>query len=1074
MVLRDSTRLFKGLTMKKTLVFLILAALASSLAAAKGDSTTGTKAIQAIAEATNPDTKATQTIAKSANSKVTKVLAESKATNPQASEFLASAQALKATNSATHTLVKATNQGAKATQTLPSAANPEKIVAMAQAPTKISSTEISNPTATNAATAKPTNADKLAANSTATNPDKIVAMAQAPTKISNTKISNAKATKTKVSKVTRKATRKPSGQAATAPKATTSKKATRNATAQKAAAPKKATRKTAAKATTQASTKKVAAKKSTKKIIKKANKKQAPTAVAQKERGKEQQLGLMPSTLDSTNHSVYYADADAIGGARDTESALRYIPFVTIVNTAGFGQQFDLRSQGRLSANGVKLHINGIAANPLDSYYGFMPINTILPNLIQEIKVYPGSGAVLYGSGTRGGVIDIITSKRQNPYFAVGAGYVNTSGGDSSYFAHAQASEKFGNLHLNAGLGYSQKGGPRESDNTKSLQAVLGLDFALNLGTSIFADADFYTGKTTTTPYNSFWDIATTEQNFAIAQAGGFGNDYKLINDDGVKAYLTLTTPPTDPKNKGGADDGDGEIESSQTRLNASLGFKNELFRGFEWEIKGIFAMDNRKYDTYTARLPFYAYQNRYFVGIGASSNIADQSGSSFKETKFGGKFKLDWQHYNGELIFGIDSIVEKSKRTALQYLIAADLNNRTSTDMNYSGITVDINNELDLFKFTNAAYLLERYDFSKYFSLSAGVRYEMVKYSTTSNDYVFARLSNINAAGVELSAKHQTQNPQVPEHKAEKNVGNLIFEVTPVIRYSDTGALYARYERGAINVPPYALSQRLGKIELASTNTLTETTAFNHNFSYVESNLDDESYDTFELGWKEFIGGDRVYVFDGLYFAANAFYTSSKNEFYFEGDPYAGLSYGTYDKSRRLGGEVALEQYLLNGILGFNESFTYVKAQFQDPATNEWKQIPYTYDYKATLGANINLAGFIEVAHINLNLWIQNSIYGGQKVSYSKYTNITGGQSVTATYGFVTEDAKLDPYVLSDVGVSIGFNKNAAVLTVGVKNVFDTFYYDYYNHDISAPIGEYRYLIGQGRTVFVEGSWKY
>ncbi len=1059
--------------MKKTLVFLILAALASSLAAAKGDSTTGTEAIQAIAEATNPDTKATQTIAKSANSKVTKILAELKATNPQASEFLASAQALKAANSATHTLVKATNQGAKATQTLPNAANPEKIVAMGQAPTKISSTEISNPTATNAkatsakatnaATAKATNADKLAANSTATNPEKIVAMAQAPTKISN-----AKATKTKVSKVTRKATRKPSGQAATAPKATTSKKATRNATAQKAAAPKKATRKTAAKATTQASTKKVAAKKSTKKIIKKANKKQAPTAVAQKERGKEQQLGLMPSTLDSTNHSVYYADADAISGARDTESALRYIPFVTIVNTAGFGQQFDLRSQGRLSANGVKLHINGIAANPLDSYYGFMPINTILPNLIQEIKVYPGSGAVLYGSGTRGGVIDIITSKRQNPYFAVGAGYVNTSGGDSSYFAHAQASEKFGNLHLNAGLGYSQKGGPRESDNTKSLQAVLGLDFALNLGTSIFADADFYTGKTTTTPYNSFWDLSVVDA--AIYNVANQNNRAR-------QTAQVLAADPFVPSKDNRGTDGDGEIDSTQTRANASLGFKNELFRGFEWEIKGIFAMDNRKFNTHIARVPLYQYQNLFFLGSGSASNIINQSGSSFNETKFGGKLKIDWQHYNGELIFGIDSIVEKSKRTALQNLRAANYDNPESSLMKYTGIMVDINSELDLLKWTNAAYLLERYDFSKYFSLSAGVRYEMIKYNSTSNDYIMARLLNIDDAGVPTST-NQTQDPIVPEFKLDKNVGNLSFEVAPVINYSDTGALYARYERGAINVPPYALSQRTGALDFSSYGTGTQP--FGHNFNYVESNLDDESYDTFELGWKEFIGGDRVYVFDGLYFAANAFYTSSKNEFYFEGDPYAGLSYGTYDKSRRLGGEVALEQYLLNGILGFNESFTYVKAQFQDPATNEWKQIPYTYDYKATLGANINLAGFIEVAHINLNLWIQNSIYGGQKVTYNKFNNAryipaSGvGSKESAGGDLVYDERKLDPYVLSDVGVSIGFNKNAAVLTVGVKNVFDTFYYDYYNYDITSPIGEFRYLIGQGRTVFVEGSWKY
>ena len=71
-------------------------------------------------------------------------------------------------------------------------------------------------------------------------------------------------------------------------------------------------------------------------------------------------------------------------------------------------------------------------------------------------------------------------------------------------------------------------------------------------------------------------------------------------------------------------------------------------------------------------------------------------------------------------------------------------------------------------------------------------------------------------------------------------------------------------------------------------------------------------------------------------------------------------------------------------------------------------------------------------------------------------------------------KDEKIDPYLISDVGVSFGFNKGAAVLTAGVKNVLDTFYYDYYNNNKAASIGEYRYLLGQGRTIFVEGTYRY
>lgn len=765
-------------------------------------------------------------------------------------------------------------------------------------------------------------------------------------------------------------------------------------------------------------------------------------------RGKQGQLGLMPSELDKANHNVYYADADAIRGARDTESALRYIPFVTITNTAGFGQAFDFRSQGRVSANGVKFFINGIAANPLDNYYGFMPINSVLPNLIQEIKVYPGSGAVLYGSGAKGAVLDIITSKRQKPYYLVGAGYVNTTGGDNSYYGVAQAAEKFGAVRLNAGLGYSQKGGPREDDNTQSIQAVLGGDYELFLGSSIFADVDFYNGKIKSTPYNSFWDTASIEARITAAGA----------TQEAQKASIALATKPIDPEQTSRSAKGDGEIQSKQTRLTASLGYTSEVTRDLKWELLGFFALDNRKYDIYTARIPFYQYGDKTFTGTGEKSNIADQSGSQFNEMKFGGKFKANLTHNNGEFLLGIDSYYEKAKRNAKQNLQSASID----PDIMYSGILVNIDNTLNLSKWTNALYGVERYNFNDFFSIAGGLRYEMTKYRSESDDYVYARNKNINANGSEQTNYKETKDPAIPPKSLKQDTGNFVFELAPAFRYSDTGVVYARYERGYTTLPPYAMSDRKGNINL-DTNS---PTAFSHDFTYENTNLKDETYNTYELGWKEFIGKESLYFADGLFFSLNGFYTESKNEFHFSGDPYVGVKYGTYDKSRRYGGEAAFEQYFLDGVIGFNESFTYVKAQYQD-TNGEWKQIPYTYDYKATFGAALNITAMVEIIDVNLGVWLQNSFYGKQKVSYSEFDS--------ATRQVVSDDEKkLAPYLVSDLGISVGFNKNMGVITVGIKNVFDTFYYDYYNHDLNSAIGEYRYLIGQGRTVFLEGQFKY
>ena len=295
-----------------------------------------------------------------------------------------------------------------------------------------------------------------------------------------------------------------------------------------------------------------------------------------------------------------------------------------------------------------------------------------------------------------------------------------------------------------------------------------------------------------------------------------------------------------------------------------------------------------------------------------------------------------------------------------------------------------------------------------------------------------------------------------------EVNHDNFAVEVAPAYHYSDTGTLYGRYELGFSAVPSYAMLQRKGHFGIDITNVGTGNVFSGTNFSMNETNLDDETYNSFEIGFKDYVPNRQIRLgnfnltIDAILFSANAFYIDSKNEFYFTGDPYAGLDYATYDKSRRMGVEVALEQYFFGGDLGFNESFTYLKAQKKEKGANDWTQVPYTYDYKATFGANVNVAGFFDIKFMQADLWMQNSFYGKQAVVSS------------------IANEKLDPYMISDVGVSFGFLKGAAIITAGVKNVFDTLYYDYYNHDTRASIGEYRYLLGQGRKLFVEGRFNY
>ena len=693
----------------------------------------------------------------------------------------------------------------------------------------------------------------------------------------------------------------------------------------------------------------------------------AVTALKEGQRGKEEQMGLMPSELDYLNHNVFHADAAAIRGARDTESALRYIPFVTITNTAGFGQSFDLRGQGRLAANGVKLYINGVPANPTDSYYVPMPINTIIPSLIQEIEVFPGSGSVQYGAGTKGGTINVITSKRQNPYFLVGAGYVNTTASKGNSFnAFAQAAENLGFANVNAGLAASVLGGPREDDSFLGGHGVLGATVPLGLGQQIDADLDFFYGKTKTTPYNSLFDKEAMFE--AILNTQWNPDNWKEVE----RNLAVFNQLPREPSADARAEKGDGEIETTTLRGSAVVGYTSDLATRLQFNADAFMAYESIKFDKYAIAVPIFVlgqikptaqggaeYDPSWYLprplpagrtdinpivdGKDGQQPYLEQNGSVFTEMKFGGKTEINWKHQNGFFVFGLSGQYEMSKRNPKQYLRTAIPWVKGNTDggigltETFRAMEAYIDDHLDMNVITAGVYAIEKYDFNPQFSFMAGARYEMKNYSVKARDlYKANRMIFTNADG--SVNKGQTNNTGLfhrdqfsddndpannPTGEYKKNHDNFIGEIAPVFKYSQTGAIYARGELGYITPPAWAYLQRYGFIDTKPNNNgfdsgdKNPTDPMVFHFAYRTPELQNETYYTAELGWKEIIGRRIIPAgfididISALLFSANVFYTASQNEFYFEGDTYSGLTVGNYDKSRRLGGEVALEQIL-------------------------------------------------------------------------------------------------------------------------------------------------------------------
>ena len=52
----------------------------------------------------------------------------------------------------------------------------------------------------------------------------------------------------------------------------------------------------------------------------------------------------------------------------------------------------------------------------VDAAHGIIPLEMIAIKDVEQVEVMPGGGAVLYGSGTRGGVVNIITKQKPRDF----------------------------------------------------------------------------------------------------------------------------------------------------------------------------------------------------------------------------------------------------------------------------------------------------------------------------------------------------------------------------------------------------------------------------------------------------------------------------------------------------------------------------------------------------------------------------------------------------------------------------------------------------------------------------------
>ena len=597
-------------------------------------------------------------------------------------------------------------------------------------------------------------------------------------------------------------------------------------------------------------------------------------------------------------------------GYNTIEEILKRTPGINFVNN-GFGYIVDVRGQGvQGAAKNVKVLVDGSPLNILDMSHAILPLNSISVEDIEKIEIINGGGTVLYGGGTAGGVINVITKKTQEEPVKNKVYYQNSSF-DTNKLGFGTSIKFADNFLLDLGYeningnGY-RRGDKRDGENLRG-------GFTYNI-------SDNQTLRFKATRYKE-----ESKESDGITKA--------QLNNDRKQAGTTLT-------------------ESDLDRTEYSLNYEIKPTDNLTFSLLGYNQKTIRDYDQEAP-----------------AGRMTHKTDGQFKDRKTGVDLKGKYNYGSGNIIFGYEYIKNNSNRSSYG---AMYMRNRRL----FPTSTIDI----DLQKNTHSAFVQGRHSLTDKLEGTLGYRYEHADYDI-----------------------HRTDGRNVINKNTKKS--NNAYETGLNFKYSETGNVYAKYERGYRSPSPTEMVDK----------SITR--------GYVLNNLKSEKYDTYEIGIKDMIGPSFV--------SLTGFYTNKNDEILIDMPSGHGLNwtYKNLQKTERKGVELFAEQYF--GTFRVNESVSYVDAKISKGADKN-KKIPYVSKTKATLGANYEvLTGLNLTADLN---YFSNSVDGN-------YEKIKG-------------------YSTTDLGVSYA-HKTGLGVQAGVKNVFGKKYYRYKNGDSYIPEAERTYYVG-------------
>ena len=228
------------------------------------------------------------------------------------------------------------------------------------------------------------------------------------------------------------------------------------------------------------------------------------------------------------NVTVITKDDIAKEGYKTLEDVLRNAPGVTFVNS-GSGPSIDIRGQGDKAVSKVKVLVDGVAMNVLDTSHGTTTLNTVAISNIERIEIIPGGGAVLYGSGTVGGVVNIITKKPTETGGVISGQYGSFEDKNAGINAGFKVSDK---LYFSFDYTGRDANGYRDKDELKSDYWAGSLRYDITDNQSLTFRTSRYTEDGTSTS-----GLTKKQLDDDRRQAGSTVTDYDLTKTEFVLDY---------------------------------------------------------------------------------------------------------------------------------------------------------------------------------------------------------------------------------------------------------------------------------------------------------------------------------------------------------------------------------------------------------------------------------------------------------------------------------------------------------------------------------------------------------